>query len=279
MGPAAATRTAAASVKLNWKFEALLCGVLLIMYEITRVLITSSPGPAFANAITIIRLESPLLIDAEQEINSFVSARAWLAVPLCFAYASLHDIAALAVLIWLWRRHPGRYAEARTALVIATLIGLLGFWLCPLAPPRMLPGYLDTMAMYHSYGWWGQTATSTPGGMAGMTNQYAAMPSLHVGWALLIAVGLIAATRTRWRWLWLLHPAVTIFVVVATANHYWLDGIVGCALLGLAMLLPPVRKARNSQKQELRALNRDLVPTAAPAAAEPEKDQAQAEHR
>src|SRR5688572_12057055 len=92
MGPGAATPTAAASVKLNWKFEALICGLLLIMYEITRLLIASSPGPAFANALTIIRLESPLLIDGEQAINKFVSARAWLAVPLCFAYASLHDI-------------------------------------------------------------------------------------------------------------------------------------------------------------------------------------------
>jgi hypothetical protein len=88
-----------------------------------------------------------------------------------------------------------------------------------------------------------------------VNNQFAAMPSLHVGWALLIAVGLIAATRTRWRWLWLLHPAFTTLVVVATANHYWLDAIVGCALLGLAVLLPPMRKARNPQRRELRALD------------------------
>ena len=60
-----------------------------------------------------------------------------------------------------------------------------------------------------------------------MSNEYAAMPSLHVGWALLIAIVLIAGCRTRWRWLWLLHPVATVFVVVSTANHYWLDGVAG----------------------------------------------------
>ncbi len=77
---------------------------------------------------------------------------------------------------------------------------------------------------------YGQTpATDT------MANQFAAMPSLHVGWAVMVAVGLIAATRSRWRWLWLLHPAITLFVVVGTANHYWLDAIVVVALLAVAL--------------------------------------------
>jgi len=67
------------------------------------------------------------------------------------------------------------------------------------------------------------------------------MPSLHIGWAMLVAIGLIAATRSRWRWLWLLHPLVTVLVVVATANHWWLDGIVVLGLLAgaLAIALVP----------------------------------------
>ena len=68
-----------------------------------------------------------------------------------------------------------------------------------------------------------------------MANQFAAMPSLHFGWALMVAIGLIAATRSRWRWLWLLHPLVTLLVIVGTANHYWLDAIVAGALLGVAL--------------------------------------------
>ena len=73
--------------------------------------------------------------------------------------------------------------------------------------------------------------------LGSMSNEYAAMPSLHVGWALLIAIVLIAACTTRWRWLWLLHPAVTVFVVVSTANHYWIDGIAGSALVLAALWL------------------------------------------
>jgi MFS superfamily sulfate permease-like transporter len=68
-----------------------------------------------------------------------------------------------------------------------------------------------------------------------LSNQFAAMPSLHFGWALMVAIGLIAATRSRWRWLWLLHPLVTLLVVVGTANHYWLDAVVAAALLGIAL--------------------------------------------
>ncbi|MEO5875355.1 MAG: phosphatase PAP2 family protein [Streptosporangiaceae bacterium] len=231
MGMAAEARAAAPS-RLNWKFEALLCGVLLVMYEATRTLIASSPGPAFANAGRVLRIESALWIDWEYSVNAFVSARAWLAVPLCFAYASLHDITALAVLIWLWRRHPRRYAEARTALVVATLLGLLGFWLFPLAPPRMLPGYVDTMAMYSSYGWWGQAATSTPGGLAGVTNQFAAMPSLHVGWALWCGWQLVVLARLGWlRLVGLAYPAVVVLVVIGTANHWVLDVAAGVAVV------------------------------------------------
>jgi hypothetical protein len=68
-----------------------------------------------------------------------------------------------------------------------------------------------------------------------MANQFAAMPSLHFGWALMVAIGLIAATRSRGRWLWLLHPLLTLLVIVGTANHYWLDAIVATALLGIAL--------------------------------------------
>ena len=69
------------------------------------------------------------------------------------------------------------------------------------------------------------------------------MPSLHFGWALMVAIGLITATRSRWRWLWLLHPLLTLLVIVGTANHYWLDALAATAMLGLALALlrPPHR--------------------------------------
>lgn len=114
--------------------------------------------------------------------------------------------------------------------------------LFPLAPPRMLPaaGLVDTGQVYGPTVYGATPATDT------MANQFAAMPSLHVGWAVMVAVGLIVATGSRWRWLWLLHPAITLLVVVGTANHYWLDAIVVVALLAVAfaaLRLP--RAARN----------------------------------
>jgi hypothetical protein len=81
-----------------------------------------------------------------------------------------------------------------------------------------------------------------------MANQFAAMPSLHFGWALMVAIGLIAATRSRLRWLWLLHPLLTLLVIVGTANHYWLDAVVAAVLLGIALALvrAPSAKPRGS---------------------------------
>jgi hypothetical protein len=78
----------------------------------------------------------------------------------------------------------------------------------------------------------------------GLSNQFAARPSLHFGWALMLAIGLIAATRSRWRWLWLAHPLLTLLVIVGTANHYWLDSLAAGALLGVALTVihPPTRR-------------------------------------
>ncbi|KJY29607.1 phosphatase PAP2 family protein, partial [Streptomyces katrae] len=105
----------------------------------------------------------------------------------------------------------------------------------PLAPPRMLEAahLVDTGQVY------GPTVYRAAPDADTMANQFAAMPSLHFGWALMLALGMIAATRSRWRALWLLHPLATLLVVVGTANHYWVDAIVATLLLGAALLLIP----------------------------------------
>jgi hypothetical protein len=90
-------------------------------------------------------------------------------------------------------------------------------------------GLIDTGQVF------GPTVYGSQPASDSIENQFAAMPSLHFGWALMVAIGLIAATRSRWRWLWLLHPLVTLLVVIGTANHYWLDTIVAGALLAVAL--------------------------------------------
>jgi hypothetical protein len=105
----------------------------------------------------------------------------------------------------------------------------------PLAPPRMMHGWVDTGVQL------GQSVYG-PSTHSGIANQFAAMPSLHVGWAAMVAIAMIMVTRSRWRWLWIAHPVVTFAVVVLTANHYWLDGLVALTLL--ACCLPILLGAR-----------------------------------
>ena len=113
----------------------------------------------------------------------------------------------------------------------ATLLAVIGYAAFPAMPPRMLGGFTDTLAQTSGSGWWGAEA-SAPRGMGGMTNQFAAMPSMHVGWAVWCALAArVLLGARRWRWLVWAYPVGTLAVVVATANHYLVDGIVGAALM------------------------------------------------
>jgi hypothetical protein len=129
-------------------------------------------------------------------------------------------------------------------IVGLTGLALIVHVLVPLAPPRMLPdlGFIDLAAKY------GQSVYGAYE-VGSLSNQFAAMPSLHVGWALLLPIPVILATRSRWSWLFLAHPIITIAVVVGTANHFWLDGIVAAALLlvsmAIAMPFPTPRRIEN----------------------------------
>jgi hypothetical protein len=160
-----------------------------------------------------------------------------LAVAASYWYSLLHYLVTPAVLFWVYRARPLAYRQVRDALVLASGIGLLGFTLLPMAPPRMLPGFVDTLAMTANAGWWGDDA-SAPRGLGELTNQLAAMPSLHVGWAVWVAWVVVRLTKRRWlRALAVAYPVMTTLVVVATANHYLLDAVAGAAVVALAVRL------------------------------------------
>jgi PAP2 superfamily len=139
-------------------------------------------------------------------------------------YDTLHFPVLIACMIWLFVWHRDRYPQWRTTLVAFTGLCLVVQFV-PVAPPRMLPGtrLVDTAVLYH------QSVYSTVAGFD--PDQLSAMPSVHVGWALLVAAAIITTAASRWRWLALLYPAMTTLAVVVTANHFWLDGIVGAAIL------------------------------------------------
>ncbi|MFF5442826.1 phosphatase PAP2 family protein [Streptomyces achromogenes] len=224
----------------RWWTELPLILLVYGCYSAGRLLARGDVSGAVDHGLAILRIEKALHLNAEHPLNRLFTREAWLGVPADFWYASLHYLVTPAVLVWLFRARAPHYRAARTWLLASTFIGLIGFTLLPTCPPRLLDaghGFVDTMAQYSSYGWWGGEA-SAPRGMGGMTNQYAAMPSLHVGWALWCGVMLWRHGGTRLtKVLGVVYPLLTAIVVMGTANHYLLDAVAGVAVMGVGYLL------------------------------------------
>lgn len=218
--------------------ELLLVAGLFLVYKLGRQAANGHVEEAYRNAGHIWNLERAVGLPGEGAVQGVLLHSHTLVQAANTYYATVHFPATLAFLVWLYRRRPRHYVRSRRVLAALTGAALALHLLFPLAPPRMLraAGLVDTGQVYGPAVYGGSPATDS------MANQFAAMPSLHVGWALAVAVGLIVATRSRWRLLWLLHPLLTLIVVVGTANHYWLDAVVVAALLAVAYAalgLPP----------------------------------------
>jgi hypothetical protein len=213
------------------KFEIALLVLLYLGYSVGRLLGHAGVPEATAHARELLDLEALLHLDVERHANQLLDSAPWLALLGSYWYALLHYIVTPAVLFWAYRSRPMHYRRVRNALVIGSAIGLVGFTLLPMAPPRMLPGYVDTLATTAQHGWWGGDA-SAPRGLGALTNQFAAMPSLHVGWALWCAWVVFTLTRKRWvRIAAIAYPIGTTLVVVGTANHYVLDAVAGVLVM------------------------------------------------
>ncbi|MEU8823164.1 phosphatase PAP2 family protein [Streptomyces sp. NPDC048636] len=270
MPPTATAPRAGASQggRPRWWTELPLIAVVYAAYSAGRLLARGDVSTAVDHGLAILHFEQRLNIDFESPLNDLFTAHASIGIPADFAYASLHYVATPAVLVWMWkRRKASDYRFLRTWLLVSTLIGLIGFTLLPTCPPRLLDGghgFVDTMAQYGSYGWWGGEA-SAPRGLGGLTNQYAAMPSLHVGWALWCGVALWRHGRSVWaKALAVLYPLLITLVVMGTANHYFLDAAAGAAVMGAGALLakPALRLAERLRTRFGPA--REAVPQTSP---------------
>jgi hypothetical protein len=160
-------------------------------------------------------------------------------------YGTAHFVVTGGILMWLFLRHPDRYARWRWALACTTLLGLVGFVAFPLMPPRLITpefgmgSYVDTLRTIG--GLW----NFEDGAIAKLSNQYAAMPSLHFAWSLWCCLALWPRLRSVWaKVLAVAHPTITLVAIVATANHYWLDAAGGVLALLLGWLLGGVLGAR-----------------------------------
>lgn len=220
-----------------------LLGLLYVVYSAGRLVADADLGAATAHAYDVLHIEAMLHLDVERYANQALGAVPLLALLGSYWYSLLHYVVTPAVLIWAYRSHPWHYRRVRNALVIGSAIGLIGFTLIPMAPPRMLPGYVDTLATTAQHGWWGGDA-SAPRGLGALTNQLAAMPSLHVGWALWCAwVVAMLARRRLVRIAAFAYPLGTTLVVIGTANHYVLDAVGGIAVMLVGMWLSGRRRA------------------------------------
>ncbi|MGY5049985.1 phosphatase PAP2 family protein [Streptomyces sp. 900105755] len=232
----------AARTPLRWWTELPLILLVYGCYTAGRLLARGDTATAVDHGLAILRIEKALHLNAEHPLNRLFTREAWLGIPADFWYASLHYLVTPVILVFLFRKRAEIYRRARTWLMTSTFIGLIGFTLLPTCPPRLLDvkyGFVDTMAQYSSYGWWGGDA-SAPRGLGGMTNQYAAMPSLHCGWALWCGVMLWRHGGNRvTKVLGVAYPLLTAIVVMGTANHYFLDAVAGVFVMGMGYLLAP----------------------------------------
>ncbi|WP_405971821.1 phosphatase PAP2 family protein [Streptomyces sp. NBC_00988] len=217
----------------NLLLELLLIRVTYAAYQQVRLAATggtNSGGRATAehHGHEILSIERFLHIDIEHAINHWVVKVDFLKDFFNFYYESFHFVVPLTVMAVLYWRRPVDYRWARSALGFATLLALVGFWLYPLAPPRLLPGLgiIDTVHGVQDF--------SKPdyGTLTALTNQYAAMPSLHFGWSLWCGVVIFALAPKWWmKALGLLHPFFTVSAIVATGNHWVLDAAGGAAVV------------------------------------------------
>ncbi|QXC60763.1 phosphatase PAP2 family protein [Aquihabitans sp. G128] len=201
---------------------------LYSVWRVARQLPLAQDEGAIERAHQIVRAERWLHLPTELSMQHFVLRHDVLARWTNTYYATVHVPALLAFLVWLYVRHRDHFPRWRNGLVILT-----GFCLVirfvRVAPPRFLPGYVDLSTRY-GMNIYGPVGT-------GVSDQFAAMPSIHVGWAAVVSFGIVAASPSRFRWLALFHVVATMFVVMASGNHWWLDGLVAIALLGVGLLM------------------------------------------
>lgn len=233
----------------TWWHEILLAGVFYFVYSQVRNSFGAGPDSrfiAFDHARDVIKIEEFFGLWVEPHLQSWylgLPAHGFIKFWNIF-YGTAHFVVTIFVLVMAYRRLPQRYHFIRNVLAGTTALALIGFAGFTLMPPRLL----DVDSPYgacrglgdgcHGYGLvdtidrWGGLWKFGEGAMGSISNQYAAMPSLHIGWSLWCAITMVLVIgHGRRRWLWFAYPSITLFCILVTANHYWLDAFFGAVAL------------------------------------------------
>ena len=214
-----------------------LVAFLYTLWRLAMVLPLDQPVGAISRARSINSLQQNLFLPSELSLQHFVMQYEWLARVTNFYYAVVHVPATVAFLIWLFVRYRDKYPQWRNVLAMLTAACLVIRYV-RVAPPRFLPdlGYVD-LATRYGLSVYGPVGT-------GVSDQFAAMPSIHVGWAALVSFGIIASSTSKWKWLVASHIVITLLAVSATGNHWWLDGIAAIALVGASLRIDSWARSR-----------------------------------
>lgn len=207
------------------------------IWRLARQLPFKKEEDALRYARAIHRLQQWLHFPSELSLQEFVVDHDRVAWLTAFYYRTFHVPTLLIFLVWLFFRHREQYWKWRTGLSFMTA-GCLWIRFIRVAPPRFLPelGFVDLSNKY-GMSFYGKVGT-------GVSDQFAAMPSIHIAWAAVVALGVFFVSPSRWRWVIVMHLPITFFVVAATGHHWWADGIVAIALLGLGLWIDTVARRR-----------------------------------
>jgi hypothetical protein len=223
--------------------ELALVSVLYSIWRIARELPLARTDGAIKRARQIVSLQDSIGLPTELSLQRLVLRHDWLARFSNGYYAVAHVPSLVFFLMWVYVRHRDKYPHWRNGLAIVTGCCLVIRFM-RVAPPRFLAdlGYVDLATKY------GMSLYGPVG--SGVSDQFAAMPSIHVGWAAVVSFGVVGASTSRWRWLFLAHIVLTMLVVSATGNHWWLDGLVATALLGVGVLIDGAVRGRRGARNE-----------------------------
>ena len=207
----------------------LFCGAYWL-YRLVRGLVDGRTLEAFDNAREVIRIEQALGLFIEPSVNAWATANDVVADVASWMYVNSHFAVTTIALAWIYLRRNERFYFVRNMFMVAMGLALLGYMLLPTAPPRMIPGYgfHDSVAAFTG-------VDADTGSASVLFNPYAAIPSMHVAFSLMLGVTMARMTRRRWaQALWYLYSPVVTFVVIATANHWWIDGFLGATVAAVS---------------------------------------------
>ena len=207
----------------------LFCGAYWL-YRLVRGMVDGRTLEAFDNAREVIRIEQALGLFVEPSVNAWASAHDVVADVTSWMYVNSHFAITTVALAWLYLRRNERFYFVRNMFMVAMGLALVGYMALPTAPPRMISGYgfHDSVAAFTG-------VDADTGSASVLFNPYAAIPSMHVAFSLMLGVTMARMARRRWaQALWYLYSPVVTFVVIATANHWWIDGFLGATVAAVS---------------------------------------------